>query len=169
MNRSILTLALCSLFAVWPGLSFAQDEINPAPAASPLSSTTTGGPSSSSTTSTLMVSAPMMTLGGIIMTIVRATRPEKGHAVHLYLDANQREVIEAVSVGWGEGVDDLAELYDLPRDHAGAFGVQLRAHRAELLELVNDVGVSAEQSQSFDTIVRGVLAEMRQGARASIR
>lgn len=133
--------------------AMAQDEFEPG---NPFAALAGGG--ILSTTSSSILASPLTTTGGIILTVVKASQPQKGQALHLYLKSNQDTVIESVSLGSGDAVTDLAALYEVPESGLADFGVQLRARRALLVELVSDVDVSETQAERFGAIIEEILS-----------
>lgn len=111
----------------------------------------TGSTFSSTSTST---TTSAVTLGGIILTVYALT--PKGRAAFLqdYLEQHRAQVNEGLALGAGDAVEDLAQLFGVPKTHLAPFGQLLRARRARLSMLMgHHAPISAQAALDFAQLI----------------
>ena len=85
-------------------------------------------------------------------------RRQRSNQVQLIIRGGGPALQQAVAVGGGEALDDMALMFAVPpRDHA-AFAQLVREHRAQLLPLLDAEKVSAERTQAFMLTIERAMA-----------
>lgn len=159
MKMKLASLGLALAMLCVPSLARAQDP----------GETAGGGASAlsvSTTTSSifglyaLAFSSPLTTTigGGILLTIV--LKKESGGATALQRELNHRRValMQDLSVGGGEDLEDLSVLFEVSPDNRALFARALRPRRAELVAMLRHGPVTHDQTIEFAEIV---VAQMR--------
>ena len=123
----------------------------------------------STTTSTifglyaLAFSSPLTTTigGGILLTIV--LKKDSGGATAFQQELNHRRVslMQDLSVGGGEDLEDLSALFEVAPGNRALFARALRPRRDELVTMLRQGPVTHEQALQFARIV---VAQMQQHA-----
>ncbi len=157
-TKTLLCMVALSLTLVSSSTAaFAQDPQGGGGESILLSSTTTAfGGAYASVLSTLIAS-PILTLGGVATTIVAVIKKAEPVALNHYLQENRALATEAVALGGGEGVDDIATLFQVSRSNRAAFAAILVSRREQLLPLIAGEQISPTQALEFARIVTSAM------------
>lgn len=114
------------------------------------------------------------TTTGVVLTVWDATTSSTsstsdtlfGSCVHatLYFQQNATALEQAVALGAGESLEDLAQLAHIAPEDQAAFNQLLNARRGELLPLLSDPDFSEQHTRQISALI---LDAMRADARLS--
>lgn len=118
------------------------------------------------TTTTTTAGVVVVSATGPFLSTTSSTSSSGGHHHHRhcqaeeYLRHNQAAVRQALALGAGQGVDDLATLFAVPPDQRASFARTLRQHRATLLPLIDLERLDTDQARRFVESIDHLLAHV---------
>jgi hypothetical protein len=89
-----------------------------------------------------------------------------------YMRLNNAALRQGLALGGGEAIDDLAHIFRVPSEHRARFAKELRAHRSELLPLLELEKLDTDRAARFmETVGDTILAdeEMRDDWWSAVR
>lgn len=107
----------------------------------------------SSTTSTLV----MVPVGGVILTVVLATREGKNDAVEEYINHNIVAIQHDLYLGGGDSARDLAQILEIPAHEFDIFARILFENRQELASVLQTQAAGPGRAEKFMEIISGAM------------
>ncbi len=104
---------------------------------------------------TTVILAPPATTG-VLLTMV--LKKESSAHLHHYLKENRADVSEAVALGQGPAVDDLAAMFAVAPEHRADFARMLKSRRAHIAPLLHKYTLTQRDA---DTIAQVIVEGMR--------
>ena len=98
---------------------------------------------------------------GVYLTL-RGFGPGVRIALQQYVQRNEQAVLAGASLGAGEAVEDLAELFAVPTAKRARFGAALRARRAQVWALAP---VARSEARALDALVEVMVASAQESER----